>query len=128
MVTFFVRPDGLPPVNGYSHVVAAAGTVIHVSGQVPARADGSIVDPDDIEAQTEQVFTNLKAALAAAGATLADVVKMTFYLTDMGDLPSVRTVRDRHMDPERLPASSLTQVAALVSPQFRVEIDAVAIV
>ena len=128
MATYLARPDGLPPVNGYSHVVAGSGTVVHVSGQVPARPDGSVVDPDDVEGQTEQVFTNLKAALAAVGATLADVVKLTFYLTSIEDLPSVRTARDRYLDPERLPATSLMQVAALVSPQFRVEIDAVAII
>jgi enamine deaminase RidA (YjgF/YER057c/UK114 family) len=128
MTTYHVRPDGLPPVNGYSHVVAGSGTIIHVSGQVPARADGSVVDPHDVEAQVEQVFTNLRTALAAASATFSDVVKMTIYLTDMADLPTLRIVRNRHLVGERLPASSLVQVAALVNPQFRVEIDAVALI
>ncbi len=127
-MTFFERPEGLPAVTGYSHVVSAAGTVLFVSGQVPARADGSIVDPLDVEAQCEQVFTNLRVALAAGGATWADVVKMTYFLTDMADLSAVRAVRDRHLDPQRMPASTLVQVAGLVNPEYRVEIDAIAIV
>lgn len=128
MPEFIRRPEGLPPPNGYSHVTTGSGTVIHVSGQVPMRADGSIVDPGDVEAQCEQVFANLRRALAAAGAAWSDVVKLTYYLADMADIVTVRVVRDRHIDPNRLPASSAVQVAALVHPDFRIEIDAVAIV
>lgn len=128
MPSFILRPDGLPPVNGFSHVTIAAGTVIHISGQVPARSDGSAVAPGDVAAQCEQVFTNVAIALAAAGATWSDVVKLTYYLTDINDLAEVRAVRDRHLDAGRLPASSLVQVAALVHPDFKIEIDAVAVV
>lgn len=53
---------------------------------------------------------------------------MGYFLTDLADLPVVRGVRDRYLDPDRLPASSLVQVAGLVHPDFRVEIDAVAVV
>lgn len=128
MPVHLLRPEGLPPVNGYSHVTVAEGTVIHVSGQVPARPDGGVVDPGNVAAQAEQVFTNVRTALRAAGASWPDVVKLTYYLTDIGDLPEVRSVRDRHLDPDHLPASSLMQVAALVNPDFRIEIDAVAVV
>lgn len=128
MPEFILRPDGLPPANGFSHVVRAAGTAVYVSGQVPARPDGSIVSPDDVEAQCEQVFANLETALAAAGASWPDVVKLTFYLVDTKDLPTVRAVRDRHVDVARPPASSAVQVAALVHPDFRIEIDAVAVI
>ncbi|PWI41659.1 RidA family protein [Streptomyces sp. ICBB 8177] len=121
------RPDGMPPVNGYSHVVAAAGTLVAVSGQVPMDADGHVVGEDDAAAQVRQVFANLRTALAAAEASLADVIKLTVFLTDLADLPAFRAVRDEFLDPERLPACSLVRVAALVHPAFRVEIDALAV-
>lgn len=127
MIRHLTRPDRMPPVNGYSHVTLATGTVVHVSGQVPVRPDGSVVE-GDVAAQTEQVFLNLETALRAAGATWSDVVKMSYFLVDIADLPQVRGVRDRFLDPDGLPASSLVQVAGLVNPAFRVEIDAVAVV
>lgn len=69
MTDHLARPAGLPPSNGYSHVtVAGPGRLVHVSGQVPARADGTVVDPTDVAAQAEQVFEHLQTALAAAGA------------------------------------------------------------
>ncbi|MGA8987709.1 RidA family protein [Aeromicrobium sp.] len=127
MISHHVRPDGLPPPNGYSQVTVASGLVVHVSGQVPVQADGEIVH-GGAEAQADQVFRNLSRALQAAGASWADVVKLTFYLRDMADLSDVRMVRDRFLDPTRLPASTLVQVAGLVHPDFRLEIDAVAVI
>jgi enamine deaminase RidA (YjgF/YER057c/UK114 family) len=114
-------------VNGYSHVTVAAGAVAHISGQVPLRSDGTLVE-GGARAQAEQVFENLRTALEAVGASWAQVVKMNYYLRDIADLDEVRTVRDRFLDPARLPASSLVQVAGLVHPDFRIEIDAVAVI
>ncbi|TDU02641.1 reactive intermediate/imine deaminase [Streptomyces sp. 846.5] len=124
----FTRPEGMPPVNGYSHAVAAAGTVVAVSGQVPLDAEGRVVGEGDVAAQVRQVFRNLQTALRAAGAELEDVVKLTVFLTDMADLPAFRQARDEFLDPQRLPASSLVQVAGLVHPAFRAEIDALAVI
>jgi reactive intermediate/imine deaminase len=126
MHEYQVRPDGLPPTNGYSHVVSFTGRMIIVSGQVPLDGDGRLVGPDDPRAQTRQVFRNLEAALAAAGASLGDVVKLTVFLTNMSDLAEFRAVRDEFVDPERPPASSLVQVSGLVHPAFRIEIEATA--
>lgn len=125
MPDFIARPDGMPPTNGYSHVAIARGEVVFISGQVPVDADGEVVSSDP-SAQVEQVFTNLQTALAAAGLDFSQVVKLTYYLVDLADLAAVREVRDRFIDPANPPASSLVQVAGLVSPAFRVEIDAVA--
>jgi reactive intermediate/imine deaminase len=121
-----VRPDGLPPVNGYSHAVAFSGRMIAVSGQVPLDGEGRIVGQDDPTAQVRQVFENLKNALAAAGAGMQDVVKLTIYLTDLADLEAFRLVRDEYIAVDKPPASSLVQVSGLVNPAFRVEIDALA--
>ncbi len=126
-VARFSRPEGLPAANGYSHAVKASGSVIHVSGQLPLRADGSIAGAD-ATAQTEQIFRNIAAALGAAGASWSDVVKIGYYLTDLADLPQVRAVRDRHLDPGHLPASTLVQVVGLVHPEARIEIEVVAVV
>jgi reactive intermediate/imine deaminase len=121
-----IRPDGLPPVNGYSHAVAFSGRMIVVSGQVPLDGQGRLVGQDDPRAQVKQVFENLKAALAAAGAEMEHVVKLTVYLTDLADLELFRLVRDEYISVERPPASSLVQVSALVNPAFRVEVEALA--
>ncbi|MCP3804647.1 RidA family protein [Allokutzneria sp. A3M-2-11 16] len=121
-----LRPEGLPPVNGYSHVVATTGTMIVVSGQVPVNGAGRFIGRDDPEAQMRQVFANLAIALAAAGATMDHLVKLTVYLTDLADLDVFRRVRDEHISHENPPASSLVQVSGLVNPAFRVEIDALA--
>ena len=123
----YVRPDGLPPVSGYSHAVAATGRLVVISGQVPADGEGMPVGPDDPAAQVRQVFENLTAALAAAGARMDQVVKLTVYLTDLADLPVFRHVRDEYILADRPPASSLVQVSALVRPEFRIEVDALAV-
>jgi reactive intermediate/imine deaminase len=126
MTVHHLRPTGSPPTNGYSHTVTYSGTSVVVSGQVPLDAVGNLVGEGDAEAQVTQVFENLAAALAAAGAGLRQVVKLTVYLTDLGDLAAFRAVRDRYVDTARPPASTLVRVAGLVDPRFRVEIDALA--
>lgn len=122
----FVRPEGMPPVNGYSHAVAFTGRMVVVSGQVPVDGQGRLVGQGDPAAQVRQVFRNLAAALAAAGASMDQVVKLTVYLTDLGDLETFRRVRDEYIPLDRPPASSLVRVSGLVNPEFRVEIDALA--
>jgi enamine deaminase RidA (YjgF/YER057c/UK114 family) len=98
--------------------------MVVVSGQVPVDGTGQLVGKGDAEAQIRQVYANLATALEAAGSGLRDVVKLTVFLTDLADLPAFRRVRDEHQDPSRPPACSLVQVAGLVHPEFRVEIEA----
>jgi reactive intermediate/imine deaminase len=123
-----VHPDGLAAPNGFSQVVEFSGKLVVVSGQVAFDAEGRVVGPGDAEAQTRQVFANLRTALAAAGAGLENIVKLTVYLTDIGDLAAVRRVRNEVFDPAAPPASTLVAVAALVDPALRVEIEALAVV
>ena len=125
MQQHYVRPDGLPPVNGYSHAVAFSGQLVAVSGQVPLDGQGRLAG-QDARAQVRQVFDNLTAALAAAGASMEHVVKLTVYLTDLADLDAFREVRDEYISLDKPPASTLVQVSGLVNPAFRVEIDALA--
>jgi reactive intermediate/imine deaminase len=123
-----VRPDGLPPTNGYSHAVEFSGRLVVVSGQVPLDADGQLVGAGDSEAQARQVFENLRTALAAAGATFDDVVKITVFLTDLADLETFRRVRNEYLASDTPPASTAVKVAGLVNPAFRVEVEALAVV
>ena len=121
-------PAGIAPATGYSHVVLASGRLVAVSGQVSLDEHGRVVGAGDAAAQARQVFENLRRCLLAAGATFADVVKLTFYVTDVASLPVVRVARDEVIDPERPPASTAVQVAALFRPEFMVEVDALAVV
>ncbi|MFD5001056.1 RidA family protein [Streptomyces buecherae] len=120
-------PDGVAPGNGFSHVVIGTGTLVAVSGQIAVDAQGELVGRDDPGAQARQVFANLQRCLEAAGASFADVVKLTFYVTDVAHLPAVRAARDAYVDTARPPASSAVQVAGLIRPELLVEVDALAV-
>ncbi|GAA2626802.1 RidA family protein [Streptomyces axinellae] len=127
-LTHIATPDGLAPGNGFSHVVWGEGRFVAVSGQVAVDADGKVVGEGDPAAQARQVFANLQRCLEGAGATFADVVKFTFFVTDLSVMPALRQVRDTYLDPERLPACSAVQVAGLVRPELLIEIEAFAVV
>jgi reactive intermediate/imine deaminase len=122
----YLRPETMPPANGYSHAVAFSGRMVAVSGQVPLDTEGRLVGANDVEAQIRQVFDNVATALAAAGAGMEHVVKLTYYLTDISDLELVRRVRADYISRDAPPASTLVQVSSLVDPAFRIEIDALA--
>jgi enamine deaminase RidA (YjgF/YER057c/UK114 family) len=117
-----------PSVNGYSHVVVVTpgSRVVHTSGQVAIDADGKV--PEGWEEQTRLVFRNLGEVLASAGAGWGDVVKLTYFVTGVGELPAIRRIRDEFVDVTRPPASSLVQVAGLFRPDLLIEIEAVAAV
>ena len=123
-------PATLPPPTGYSHVAKVnKGTLVYIAGQVSADASGKLVGEGDFEAQVEQVFKNLKLALEAAGAAMTDIVKMNTYLVaevSQDDLPKMRAIRDRHLNKEKLPASTLVVVSRLARPGWLIEIEVVA--
>jgi enamine deaminase RidA (YjgF/YER057c/UK114 family) len=123
-------PATLPPPTGYSHIAKVSkGTLVYVAGQVSSDASGKLVGEGNFEAQVEQVFKNLKLALEAAGATMADIVKLNTYLVaEVGqdDLPKMRAIRDRHLNREKPPASTLVVVSRLARPGWLIEIEVVA--
>jgi enamine deaminase RidA (YjgF/YER057c/UK114 family) len=127
----FINPPALNPTNGFTHVVTATGgKLIHVSGQVSVDEKAEVVGRGDFRAQVERTFENLKTALAAAGATFRDVVKITYFVVNLTPdlVPVVREVRRKYLDPDRPPASTLVGVAALVVPDWLVEIEVTAVV
>jgi enamine deaminase RidA (YjgF/YER057c/UK114 family) len=123
----FLSPATLPDPPGYSHVVSTRpGRVVWTSGQVAMHADGTTAPPHDWEAQTRLCFENVGRALEAAGASWADVVKLTYFVVDVSALQTIRAVRDEFVDTRRPPASSLVQVAGLFRPDLLIEVEAVA--
>lgn len=123
-------PATLPPPVGYSHVAKVnKGTLIYLAGQVSSDGSGKLVGEGDFEAQAEQVFRNLKLGLEAAGATMADIVKMNVYIVaevDQAEVPKLRAVRDRHVNTAKPPASTLLFVTRLARPGWLIEIEVVA--
>ena len=121
-------PDGVAPAAQYSHGVSATGRFVAVSGQLALDEDGKLVGEGDPAAQARQVFENLRRCLAAAGAGFQDVVKLTYFVTDVAYLPASRAARAAFIPDDRLPAASAVQVAALVAPEFLMEVEAMAVV
>ncbi|MFD7220174.1 RidA family protein [Streptomyces sp. NPDC059892] len=127
-LTHLRSPAGVAPGNGYSHVVWGTGRFVAVSGQCAFDEEGALVGEGDPAAQARQVFENLRRCLAAAGASFDDVVKLTYFVTDVAHLPAIREARDAVIDTARPPASSAVQVSALFRPELLLEIEAFAIV
>lgn len=126
-----LNPAGLLTPRGYTHVVSVTpGRTIYLSGQISANAKGEVVGKGDIKAQTTQVFENLRVALTAAGASPKDVVKITFFVVNLKteDLPVIRGVRDAFFAGLEPPASTLVGVTALASPDWMIEVEAIAVV
>ena len=131
MKKHYLNPKELNTPRFYSHAVSAegAGKLVHVAGQVSWDASGNIVGKGDMRAQAEQVFKNVSAALAAAGAGWDDVVKMNGYMVGMHAerVAAYREVRQRFLKEGALPASTLVGVERLVDPELLLEVEVVAV-
>lgn len=122
-----INPPTLSAPTGYAHVtVGPDGRTVFIAGQIPVTSAGTLVGAGDFRAQTEQVFENLRLALASVGATFDEVLKMTTFVTDVSQVPAFREVRNRVLRPDQWPANTLVQVVALVRPEYLIEIEAVA--
>ncbi|MEV7288854.1 RidA family protein [Streptomyces sp. NPDC093252] len=121
-------PAGVAPAAQYAHVVMGTGRFVAVAGQIALDEHGELIGEGDPAAQARQVFENLRRCLAAAGADFGDVVKLTYFVTDMAHMPAIREARAAHIPDDRLPAASAIRVAGLVRPEFLMEIEAFAVV
>ena len=123
-------PATLPPPTGYSHVAKVnRGTLVYIAGQVSSDASGALVGEGNFEAQAERVYANVKLALEAAGATMADIVKMNTYLVaevSPDEVPKFRAVRDRYVNTAKPAASTLVVVSRLARPGWLIEVEVVA--
>jgi len=126
----FSNPKTLAKPPGYSYVVEATGPnrVIFIAGQLGLDMENKLVGtPGDFRAQAEQAVENLKLALADAGATLKDVVKINNYLVDMSHISIFREVRDGHFNMSAPPASTTVAISQLARPGALFEIEAIAV-
>lgn len=128
----YLNPKELNVPRFYSHAVTASGAakLVYISGQVSWDAGGNVVGKGDMRAQSEQVFRNVTAALAAAGAGWGDVIKMNGYMVGMHAerVNAYREVRSRFLKEGALPASTLVGVERLVDPELLLEVEVVAVV
>lgn len=128
MAEGFNAPGVVKPFGVFSSAAwQPPGRVLHLSGQVAQAEDGSLVGAGDIVAQTRQVLSNLRGVLASVGGTMADIQKVTIFVTDLSRLMDIHAVRAEFFAPP-YPASTLVQVSALVRPEYLIEIEAVAVV
>jgi enamine deaminase RidA (YjgF/YER057c/UK114 family) len=127
-----INPPELGTPPGYSQIVeVSAGRVIFIAGQTALDRDGNVIGRGDFAAQADQVFANLTIALQASGCTPANLVKLTVFLTDMDNLGRYREARNRFfasVAPPAAPAVTLVEVSKLDSPDFLIEIEAIAAV
>jgi enamine deaminase RidA (YjgF/YER057c/UK114 family) len=130
MSTRFINPASISKPPGYTHVVEATtpGRIVYIAGQLGLDIDGNVAGgPGDFRAQARATFENLKNALAAVGASFADVVKLNNYLTDLGHLPIFREVRDAYVNTQHPPASTTIQISKLAREGALLETEAIAI-
>jgi enamine deaminase RidA (YjgF/YER057c/UK114 family) len=124
-----VNPPGLPRPVGYSHATAA-GELVFFGGQIGCDQSGRVTHPGDMARQCGQAFENLKTALEGAGCKPENVVKLTYFVTDVGAYKaaarevgaSYRAVFGKHY-----PASTLVEVQALYEPEALFEVECVAL-
>ena len=123
----FINPPTLATPLGYTHVVEITrGRTIFIAGQVALDQSGKIVGQHDFHAQAQQVFENLKAALAAVGTDFTHVVKLNIYVVDISQLPTLRQIRDQYVNTSNPPASTAVEVRKLAREEFLLEVEAVA--
>jgi len=110
------------PKVGYSRAVRV-GARVYVSGTTATGPDGALIGRGDAYAQTVQALDNIERALTALGSARSDIVRVRVYVTDLGDFEAIARALGERFGEVR-PANTLVQVAALIDPAMKVEIDA----
>jgi enamine deaminase RidA (YjgF/YER057c/UK114 family) len=123
-----IRPTGIVNSPGYSHAIVKAGMPVFISGQVAQDGKGNVVGRGDAEAQARQVFQNLRTVVTAAGGSMADIVKITVFATDIAFRAAVVKARTEAFQAGFMPASTFVVVAGLADPAYLVEVEAVAMI
>ena len=117
------------PSGHFSHatMTEARGKLVFISGMTSRRLDGTIAGVGDIEAQTRQVCENIKAAVEEAGGTMADICRVDVFVRNMEHFDQIHKVR-REYFPAPAPASTMVEVCKMTSPDYLIEINAIAVV
>ncbi len=116
-----------PP--GYSQGIKVTGaqSILFLAGQVAYDKDGGGAHRGDFKAQARQVFGAIKALVEAGGGTLASIVKINTYVTDVRYRPEFRAVREEFFGGKG-PASTMVEVSSLAHPDYLIEVEAIAII
>lgn len=116
------------PNGHFSHAtaIAAKGKLVFISGMTARHPDGTITGVGNIDAQTRQVCENLKAAVEEAGGTLDDIVRVDVYVRNMEHFEAIHKVRREYFTGVA-PASTMVEVSKFVSPDYLIEINAIAV-
>jgi enamine deaminase RidA (YjgF/YER057c/UK114 family) len=125
-----INPPGLARPSGFSHAIEARGHLLFLAGQTAQDAAGRIVAPGDLVAQFRQALANVRAVVEAAGGTLGDLVKVTFYVTDKRDYRAkARAIGAvyRELMGGYYPATTLVEVRGLWDDEALIEIDGIAV-
>jgi len=115
-----------PPTYAQAVKVSEARTILYIAGQVAYTAEGGVAHPGDFKAQARAALQCLKAQVEAGGGTMADIVKVNTYLTDIRHRADYGPIREEFFG-RKMPAHTLVAVAALAQPEFLIEIEAVAV-
>jgi enamine deaminase RidA (YjgF/YER057c/UK114 family) len=116
-----------PPAYTQTMKVTGGETIVFISGQVDYDQQGKPGHPGDFAAQARATYAALKAQVEAAGGTLANVVKLTTYLTDIRNRPALASIREEFFG-KKAPASTLVGVTALAMPGWQIEVEAIAVI
>jgi 2-iminobutanoate/2-iminopropanoate deaminase len=125
-----IRTDKVrEPMGHFSQAIGieAKGKLVFISGMTSRRPDGSIAGIGDIEAQTKQVCENIKSAVEAAGGTMDDVARVDVYVRNIEHFDKIHKVRREYFKTPP-PASTMVEVTKMVSPDYLIEINAIAVV
>lgn len=117
------------PSGHFSQAISieAKGRLVFISGMTARKADGTIAGVGDIEAQTRQVCENLKAAVEAAGGTMDDICRVDVYVRNMEHFEAIHKVRREYFK-SPAPASTMVEVSKFTSPDYLIEINAIAVI
>jgi 2-iminobutanoate/2-iminopropanoate deaminase len=127
----FKNPAALSLPKGYSQAAEidmGGSTMIVMAGQVALNKKGQLVGAGDMAKQTEQCFINIKSIVEDAGGTMNDIVKLNYYLKDVEQINRVRAIRDKYINTQKPPASTLVEVSKLFRDDILIEIEATAVI
>jgi enamine deaminase RidA (YjgF/YER057c/UK114 family) len=126
-----VNPGSVATPKGYSHAAKidlGNSTMLLISGQVPLDKKGNLVGKNDMSQQTEQVFTNIKNIIEEAGGTMNHLAKISIFIKDISKIQLIRDERDKFVNTQNPPASTLVEVSNLYRDDILIEIEATAVI
>ena len=129
--TTFYNPSSVSKPKGYSHasvIDLGQSKLVILSGQIALDSSGTIIGKDNLEKQTQQVFVNIRNILKEIGGSKNDIVKLNYYMLDVKQIQLVRDIRDKLINLETPPTSTLVQVSKLLRDDLLIEIEATAVV